>query len=748
MDATKITNGVWFVRIPEAELYVLCGCPPDIVKHLMRRGAIAETQKKGWVFETGPNAILLSDVAIQSGTFCNMAEFPLMQIYYRQGYGIPGHVNCKGRKTIFMGLRSQLVAQSAYIARGTFGLENAQEIEAAGIRPEYAQEILRYKIRFAGGKPRDLGETADFAPTDSGKAELPGGVTVIRKSLNMYSFKLGAQEVEVDMNLAPGQTYEPPVRLDSHRVERDYFSVVHSGEGNGWDKDHPCMSSIVVFQGKIYLIDTGPYVLDSLTALGISVNELEGIFHTHAHDDHFAGLTSLVRTDHRIKYFATPLVRSSVMKKLSAVMSLPEKSFESAFEFHDLAFGKWNDVGGLEVQPILSLHPLETTILFFRALGPEGYKTYAHLADIPPAFILKDYLLDDPGATELSEKLYENSVKSLHFAVDLKKIDAGGGMIHGRASDFEGDRSSKVVLSHISGDLSAADKEIGSNASFGLQDVLIESRIDYTRRLVERHLAVHFPEASPEDRGILLNCPLERLNTGHVILRKGAEAKDIHLVACGVVEMIDSGTGTQHMLSTGTMIGEVEALANLPSSRTYRAKSAVTLLRIPSQLLLKFAHRNYDIKEMMKRLEIEYFLQGTRLFGEMVSSAVHNVMSRALSSQNLAEGTPLTTLDGLSLVVARSGKASVLIEGSEVDVIGPGGVFGEESVFFGRTSLMTAKVIDEGEFLSIPRETIRNVPIIEWKLLETYERRMTRFGLSHGDASPLLPELDSSIDPR
>jgi len=666
-----------------------------------------------------------------------MAEFPLLQMYYRQGLTIPGHVNNKGRKPIFIGLLSQLVAQSAYILRGTFGLESEAEIEAAGIRPDFAREIMRYKARFAGGKPRGLGETAEFAPTDSGRAELPEGVAVIRKSLNVYAFRLGDEEVEVDMNLASGETYESPVRLDSHRIERDYFSVVHSGEGNGWDKDRPCMSSVVVFQGKIYLIDTGPYVLDSLTALGISVNELEGIFHTHAHDDHFAGLTSLVRTDHRIKYFATPLVRSSVMKKLSAVMSLPEKSFESAFEFRDLAFGRWNDIDGLEVQPFLSLHPLETTVLFFRALGPDGYRTYAHLADIPPASVLKDYLIDDPAASAISSRLYESSVKSLRLPVDLKKIDVGGGLIHGRAADFAGDQSAKVVLSHISGDLSAADKEIGSNASFGLQDVLIESRIDYTRRSAERHLAAHFPEAAPEDLGMLLNCPLVRLNTGHVILRRGAEAPDVHLVACGVVEMIDSGIGTQHMLSTGTMIGEVNALAREVSARTYRAKGAVTLLRIPSPLFVEFVKRSYDLGEMLRRLEIEHFLQGTRLFGEMVSSSVHNVMSRGLSSTSLSAGDSLSTGDGASLVVARTGRASILIEGSEVDSIESGGVFGEESVFFGRPSLMTAFVVEAGEFLSIPRETIKDVPIVEWKLLETYERRITRFGLSHsGIGSP------------
>ncbi len=43
-------------------------------------------------------------------------------------------------------------------------------------------------------------------------------------------------------------------------------------------------------------------------------------FHTHTHDDHFAGITTLIRADHRIKYFATPLVRKSVTKKLSALL--------------------------------------------------------------------------------------------------------------------------------------------------------------------------------------------------------------------------------------------------------------------------------------------------------------------------------------------------------------------------------------------------------------------------------------------
>ena len=113
-----------------------------------------------------------------------------------------------------------------------------------------------------------------------------------------------------------------PYKLENHYFKRDYFSVVHTGEGDGWDVDRPCMASVICFQGKIYLIDAGPNIAHTLNAIGVDVNEIEGIFHTHAHDDHFAGLTTLIHTNHKIKYYSTKMVRASVTKKLSSLMSI------------------------------------------------------------------------------------------------------------------------------------------------------------------------------------------------------------------------------------------------------------------------------------------------------------------------------------------------------------------------------------------------------------------------------------------
>ncbi len=728
MEAFRVSAGMRLVRIPETEQEILCGCPPDAVKTLMKRGFILETSRDGATFETGPNVILLSDVTVQGGTFCNMTEFPILQMFYRQGMIIPGHVNNTGRKPLILGLLSQIQAQKKYLHRGTFGLSDEAEMGEAGIKREAAAEIMRFKRRFAGGKDRGTEENIDFIPVDTEPVTLPGGAVVERLGVNRYAFSYGGSRVEVDMNLEPGECYEAPVRLDYHKAKMDYFSILHVGEGNGWDKDRPCMSSIVVFQGRYYLIDTGPNILNSLTALGISVNEIEGIFHTHAHDDHFAGLTSLVRADHRIKHYAAPLVRASVMKKLAALMSLPERSFANTFEFHDLRFNAWNDIDGLEVMPVLSLHPVETSVLLFRALWEGGYRTYTHLADIPSLRVMDDYLLRSEGSNALSARIRDDLSDAMFAAVDLKKVDAGGGSIHGEAADFQGDRSAKIVLSHTNEEFSASQKEIGASAVFGTQDPLIESHQDYVIRAAERHLTSRFPNAPRCDVDMLLNCPIERVNAGELIIRKGSPCRTVYLILNGVAEIIDSTRGLQHLASAGTFAGELAALEETANDSACRAKSYVTVLEIPADIYAGFVKRNIGLKESVDLCKKTLFLQGTWLFGETVSSNVLNLIARSATEERVAAGRNAVTGGEENLYLVKSGWVDVTFEGTTVDTAGPGDFFGEESVFFQRSSLMEAVASEDSVFFVIPGSILSGIPVAAWKLVEVYERRLAAFG--------------------
>ena len=266
----------------------------DSVKHLMRLGLIRKVFKEGVAYESGPNAILLSDTQMQNGDFANVAEFPVLHMMYRQGMVIPGHPGNTGLKPILIGLEDQLSAQSNYIFRGTYGLSTKEELMEAGVSEGEAKEMLSMKSRFNFNNIRRTEDLLKIITIEEEKKEIKDGVYLKRTGFNQYTISYKDESEEIDLNLNKLDRYEPPYNLDFHRVKREYFSVIHIGDGNGWDKNRPCMGSLLTFQGKFYLIDAGPSIQFSLTSLGISVNDIEGIFQTHAHDDHFSGLTSFV----------------------------------------------------------------------------------------------------------------------------------------------------------------------------------------------------------------------------------------------------------------------------------------------------------------------------------------------------------------------------------------------------------------------------------------------------------------------
>jgi CHASE2 domain-containing sensor protein len=434
LETTQVTNGVYWIRIPEAGLNILCGCPGEIVKHLMIKGYIATVCQGDISFENGPNAILLSDVLIQNGGFSNLSEFPVMQMLYRQGLIIPNHPNNKGEKPILIGSKEQLDSQKQYIFRGNFGLATKEEILETGVSRPMADEMMRLKNKFRFGIEPSIEDLLDSVIVEKEPVEIKNQVFVQRKGLNVYEFSYKGRTTQVNLNLDSKEPYPSPYSLGHHKIKREDFAIIHSGGGDGWNTSKPSMGSILIFQGGIYLIDAPPNILHILRSLGIDISEIIGIFHTHAHDDHFASLPFLLRSDHRIKYYATPLVRASVSKKFSALLSLDEESLSRFFDFHDLEFDQWNNCDGLDVKPIFSPHPVETNIFIFRARGHDGYKTYAHYADIISLNLLHKMVGDDPDSICLDT--YKTVREAYLTPTTLKKLDIGGGMIHGQAMDF------------------------------------------------------------------------------------------------------------------------------------------------------------------------------------------------------------------------------------------------------------------------------------------------------------------------
>jgi hemerythrin len=751
MQKQRVTNGVYWVEIPEAELFILCGCPADSVKHLMKMGLIAERERNGVTAQTGPNAILLSDTTIQKSSFSNLGEFPVMQMLYLQGMIIPKHPNNTGRKPMLIGLEDQVRSQSGYIYRGNYGLASLEEILATGVPERQAIDMLRLKKWFAYDNIRRTEDLLDLRIVDTPAVELRDGAFVRRRGFNRYEFIHGGSSVTVDLNLGDTEEYSPTYQLPPQALRRDYFSITHIGEGDGWDITRPCMGSMVCFQGRLYLIDAGPNIQHTLTALGVSINEIAGIFHTHAHDDHFAGLTSLVRSDHRIPYYATPPVRTSVVKKYAALTGRNEATFFQYFEPHDLVYDAWNDVGGMEVMPVLSPHPLETSVFFFRALWEQGYRTYAHLADISPTAVLKKMVTADPAKSGISQSLYDSFTSVMLTPVDVKKIDAGGGQIHGRAEDFASDGSGKIFLSHTSAPLTDAQKEIGSCAVFGQQDVLVPSQTDALLNEGMRVLRRYFPAASDHDLRMLGNCPLTRIAPDTIIQRAETPVADVHLLLGGEMELIDSRTGLHNRESAGALVNDIDCLAEVPARRTSRAISNVSALRIPRGVWSQFIRRTNLGDTLRQAADHRQFLQSTWLFGEMVSFPVQIRVARAMEKRTMREDDVIAPAGKAEIVLLAEGLVSVFLGARSIENLKPGGFFGEETVMRGARELpagwrqrftrpsvpgrasregyhlFEARALLESVLYAIPAEAIEDIPVVQWKLMETYERRLKGF---------------------
>src|SRR6185436_15072565 len=111
----SISTGMYWIEVRGADVRMLCGCPEDAVKHLLRTGLIVPVEVKGVACETGPNAILLSDLAIQNGRVCSRSEFPVLQMLYNQGMIVPDHPRNTGQRPLLIGSRRQVDAQMAYI---------------------------------------------------------------------------------------------------------------------------------------------------------------------------------------------------------------------------------------------------------------------------------------------------------------------------------------------------------------------------------------------------------------------------------------------------------------------------------------------------------------------------------------------------------------------------------------------------------------------------------------------------------
>ena len=726
-----VSTGIQWVEVKEADLRILCGSPMDSIKHLKAKGFLKSSEIDGHYYEYGPNAILLSDLSTQNGSFSNLSEFPVLHMIYKQGMGITGHPNSrKGYRPLIMGTMEQVLAQQNYIFRGNTGLCTLDELVESGFKGESLDQHWKLKLYFNGGSVSSTNELIDGLIIGDEEREIRNGVTIRRTDLNKYLISYKGESVSVDLNLKPDEVYGTTFDLGFHRITREYFSIVHCGEGNGWDETRSCMGSIITFQDKIYLIDAGPHIDKILKSLGICNSQIDGIFQTHAHDDHFAGLTSLFQTGHRINYYATAPVRHTVQKKFSALTGTEESCFSSFFKIHDLEMDKWNDIFGLDVKPLYSPHPLETTIFYFRAFGEYGEAVYGHLADIIGRQVLEN-VVEPVYKDGIKKEFFDKIWKGYSKKCDLKKIDCGKGFVHGNADDFKDDPSKKILISHTDWPPTAEEKEIGNNAAFGQQDVLIPARVNYTEMYARMLLKHYFPHTPFQDRELLMNSHRVTYPPGTILIGKDELSDSVYLVLTGFVEYINSQQNITSSRSVGSLLGEMEVLQKQPLEGTYRTSCYVTVLKISASLFIQFINRSDMVKDLMNLQEKRHYILDHTKVGSELSYIQMNHILEAMKLETV-EGRFTINRGDDRLFLVNTGRMTLYYGDKAVATLNRGDPFGLQSVLtlLPQDDEIDVEVwTDEGKACScytIPRENIRDVPVLQWRFLELYKSRLKK----------------------
>ncbi len=717
----SICSGVYYINIPKANVRILCSAPADIVKHLIKRDLIRRNDINGMFAENGPNVILLSDLSIQNGFFSNLAEFPILQMLYRQGMIIPNHPNNTGDKPIIAGATDQVKSQLEYIHRGNYGLVTKEEMFSAGLSEKEAEDILKMKLKFAFGKFKSPKELIEPVYIENEPIEVKNNVSIERIGINIFKITYddngNKNSIEVDLNLYEADKYPSPYALGHSHIKRDYFSIINSGEGDGWNIAQPSMSSVIVFQGDIYLVDAGPNIDNTLKSLGIGLNEIKGIFHTHAHDDHFCGIISLMELDHKVQYYSTPLVRLSVMKKLLSILDLEnEELLDKFFEFHSLKDGEWSNIDGLEVKPIFSPHPIETTLFQFRALDKDGYKTYYHMADITSFEVLDSMEINKTNKIGLSKEKIKEVKKNYLETTDVKKIDIGGGMIHGSYEDFIDDKSKNIILAHIANELNMEQKLLGSDVHFGTSEIMIENNCNLIFQKAMNILKTYFINTNENILIALLNNSIKVFNPKKIICRKDFELEYVYMIITGNISTINGESKQIGNIGFGSFIGEVEVLHDSKSEYTYRTESYSSLLCIPKNIFLNFIKNNILKDTYLKFKQRRLFLQSSSLFRDFLSGKVKNEVAKTLDIVEYKKGESIDNMKSLSIV--HKGKIIIDLLDECIYEVKKGDFFGEEHSLYNTKTIFKATAKVDTIIYSIPSFSIKNIPMIVKKSLE------------------------------
>ncbi|MCH7733485.1 MAG: bacteriohemerythrin [Candidatus Marinimicrobia bacterium] len=145
---------------------------------------------------------------------------------------------------------------------------------------------------------------------------------------------------------------------------------------------------------------------------------------------------------------------------------------------------------------------------------------------------------------------------------------------------------------------------------------------------------------------------------------------------------------------------------------------------MPSNFYLEFVKRNGLYKEIQELHQKRLFLQKTQIFGEAISYPIQNKIAKIMQLYSYRADQEVAKDDLNRLLVIRNGKVVRYIDEDIFETLSSYDFFMEDQILTETPSLFQYRTVESTDVYKIPGDELLDIPIVLWKLLESYRKRM------------------------
>jgi len=381
---------------------------------------------------------------------------------------------------------------------------------------------------------------------------------------------------------------DPPDPLPEYDlVEKPFMGVTFIGVGSGFAGKRRNSSLIVWSEGKGIMVDAVPDSVRLALRLGIVESDILYVFLTHVHSDHDTGLAEMILSGKRLRVISTRVIFESFLRKMEAVTYFSIEVLEEFIDFFEVEANKPAKFPGFDNTVFTfdySLHSIPAgrfTLAYKDKSGKETIISHSGDTKFDLAEINEWY-----RQGFFSRQRYE-ALLGFIWDADLIIHDVGGGKLHTKLQSLEHIEESvakKMVLVH-----QHYDPEPHRKFRFAVEGetiTLIPQGHPTAKkfRARGRPLATQKTLQEPVLPVLLKNSEVVKYQVDEIVFSQEDPGDDFYIILDGFSEMIFNDKSFA-IYGKGQIFGELASTTGYPWRKaTIRAKSPLTLLKVPSRL--------------------------------------------------------------------------------------------------------------------------------------------------------------------